>query len=172
VGLRCILKCVFELSNARVCPTRNRAWKQLTTSIDRPLPIPEQKIKYERHRRQDPTRKATYRVAVLMICMFIVMNVRAVPKLYCGVVARWHVSVFDFIRVGRQRQSHDSRNKLRSGTAFPVIPPGGITPDNVASLPVAKVYRAGSYFYPGADLFTYAGYRQTTHRNIYRIPLE
>lgn len=61
--------------------------------------------------------------------------------------------------------------KLRPGSAFPAIPPGGITVDNVASLPVAKEYQQGHHFYPGADLSTYAGNRQTTQRNIYRIPL-
>jgi hypothetical protein len=62
--------------------------------------------------------------------------------------------------------------KLRPGKALPDVPTGGITPDNVASLPVAKVYHRGNHFYAGPDLLTYAGDRGTTQRNIYRIPLQ
>ncbi len=62
--------------------------------------------------------------------------------------------------------------KLRPGTAFPTVPLGGITAENVTSLPVAKVYQRGHHFYAGVELSTYAGYQETTQRNIYRIPLE
>lgn len=60
--------------------------------------------------------------------------------------------------------------KLRPGTAFPRVPPGGLTTDNIASFPVAKVYQRGHHFYAGTDLSTYAGFRETTQRNIYQIP--
>jgi hypothetical protein len=45
--------------------------------------------------------------------------------------------------------------QLRAGAMLPKIPQGGITPDNINSLPVVKVYEQNP-FYPGPDLSTYA----------------
>jgi hypothetical protein len=60
--------------------------------------------------------------------------------------------------------------QLRPGTALPMIPPGGIMPDNIMRLPVVKAYKEGG-IYPGSDPSTYAYAREATQRNIYRVPL-
>jgi hypothetical protein len=60
--------------------------------------------------------------------------------------------------------------KLRPGFMLPNVPLGGITAENITSLPVAKVFKE-ALLYPGAYLSTYAYFRETTQRNIYRVPL-
>ncbi len=63
--------------------------------------------------------------------------------------------------------------QLRDGQALPELPTGGITADNVKALAVVQTYPETSRvaFYPGRNPSQYAFYRETTQRNIYRIPL-
>jgi hypothetical protein len=61
--------------------------------------------------------------------------------------------------------------QLSGGAMFPKLPPGGITAENVTTLPVVRTYDEPSVLYHSDNLFTYAFYRATSSRNIYRIPL-
>jgi hypothetical protein len=66
--------------------------------------------------------------------------------------------------------------QLSGGAMFPKLPPGGITADNVTTLPVVRTYdyddaQASGLYHHSDNLATYAFYRATSSRNIYRIPL-
>ena len=64
--------------------------------------------------------------------------------------------------------------QLRDGEMLPQLPPGGITAENVMTLPVVKIYNDTPLpggLYASDSLSRYAFARETTNRNIYRIPL-
>ena len=61
--------------------------------------------------------------------------------------------------------------ELPAGSMLPKLLPAEITAANVATLPVMKTYDAAVWLYFGDDLSQYTFVRETTHRNIYRIPL-